>query len=273
MKGYFKKISEAKYYLKGNINFKPTIGLILGSGLGELADEIENPIIVDYRHIPNFPVSTVEGHAGRLVIGKLEEKRVMALKGRPHYYEGYTMKEITFPVRVMASLGIEQIIITNAAGGINESFVPGDLMIIRDHINFGFNNPFVGFNNDNLETRFLDVSNVYSENLVILAKKIAKENNIDISEGVYAFFTGPTYETPAEIRMIKFLGADAVGMSVVPEAMAAMHEGVEVLGISCITNLAAGISDRPLNHDEVIRTAQNVRDKLSIYIKKIVRNI
>ncbi|HZK57465.1 MAG TPA: purine-nucleoside phosphorylase [Clostridia bacterium] len=273
MRGYFKRISEAKYYLKNNLDTKPTIGLILGSGLGELADEIEDPIIVGYKHIPNFPMSTVEGHAGQLVVGELKGKRVMALKGRPHYYEGYTMKEITFPVRVMASLGIEQIIITNAAGGINKNFVPGDLMIVRDHINFGFNNPLIGFNNDKLKTGFSDISNVYSESLIILAEKIAKENNIDISGGVYAFFTGPAYETPAEIRMIKLLGADAVGMSMVPEVMAAAHEGVEVLGISCITNLAAGISDKPLSHDEVIRTAQNVRDKLSVYVKEIVKNI
>lgn len=271
--GYFKKILEAKYYLESNIKVKPTIGLIFGSGLGALADEIEGSVVIDYRHIPNFSTSTVEGHAGQLVVGELAGKRVIALKGRPHYYEGYTMGEVIFPIRVIVNLGVEQIIVTNAAGGINKNFTPGDLMIIKDHINFGFNNPLIGFNDNNLGIRFPDMSNAYSEDLVILAKKIAKENNININEGVYAFLTGPTYETPAEIKMISILGADAVGMSVVPEVIAAVHGGAEVLGISCITNMAAGISDKPLSHDEVIETAQNAKEKFATYIKGIVKNI
>ena len=200
-------------------------------------------------------------------------KPVIVLKGRLHYYEGYTMDEITFPIRVMAALGVKQIIITNAAGGINKNFAPGDFMIIRDHINFGFDNPLMGSDGNDLRTEFPDVSDVYSKDLIILAKKIAKENNIDIHEGVYVFFTGPTYETPAEIKMMSILGADAVGMSVVPESMAAVHGGAKILGISCITNMASGISDRPLDHNEVIETAQGIKEKFLIYIKGIIKDI
>lgn len=273
MKGYFKKVLEAKYYLESNIKVKPEIGLILGSGLGILADEIEDPVVLDYEHIPNFPISTVEGHAGQLIVGKFMGKQVMALKGRLHYYEGYTMSEVTFPVRVMTALGVGQIIVTSAVGGINKNFVPGDLMIIRDHINFGFNNPLIGADCSSLGVRFPDMSGAYSESLIILAEKAAKENNIDVKKGVYAFLTGPAYETPAEIKMIGILGADAVGMSTVPEVMAAIHGGAGVLGISCITNMAAGISDKPLNHDEVIEVAKSVEKKFSAYIKGIIKNI
>ena len=295
MEVYSKKILETKHYLQSNIRVNPTIGLILGSGLGILADEIEDAIVIDYKDIPNFPVSTVEGHAGQLVIGRLMGKKVIALKGRLHYYEGYTMDEITFPIRVMTALGVRQIIITNAAGGINRNFIPGDFMIIRDHINFGFDNPLIGLDSSsrgtkfqfslcvdtspgrpdssNPGTRFIDMSGAYSEDLIILAKRAAEENNIDVHEGVYVFLTGPTYETPAEIKMMGILGADAVGMSVVPEAIAAIHGGAKILGISCITNMACGISDKPLNHDEVIKTAQGIREKFLIYIKGIIKDI
>ena len=273
MEAYSKKILETKHFLKNNIRINPTVGLILGSGLGILADEIEDAVVIDYKDIPNFPVSTVEGHAGQLVIGKLMEKQVIALKGRLHYYEGYTMDEITFPVRVMIALGVRQIIITNAAGGINRNFTPGDFMIIRDHINLGFDNPLIGFDDNNRGTGFIDMSGAYSEDLIILAKKVAEENNIDVHEGVYVFLTGPTYETPAEIKMMGILGADAVGMSVVPETIAAIHGGAKILGISCITNMACGISDKPLSHDEVIKTTQDIREKFLIYIKGIVKDI
>ncbi len=273
MELYSKKILETKHYLESNIIINPAIGLILGSGLGILADEIKDAVVIDYKDIPHFPVSTVEGHAGQLVIGKLMGKQVIALKGRLHYYEGYTMDEITFPIRVMIALGVKQIILTNAAGGINKNFTPGDFMIIRDHINFGFDNPLIGFNDSNPGTRFIDMSGAYSEDLIILAKRAAEENNIDVHEGVYVFLTGPTYETPAEIKMMGILGADAVGMSVVPEAIAAIHGGAKILGISCITNMACGISDKPLNHDEVIKTAQGIREKFLIYIKGIIKDI
>ncbi len=273
MTEYINQITQAKDYIEKNIDDRPTIGLILGSGLGALADEIDNPILIDYKNIPNFPVSTVEGHAGRLVIGSLMGKQVIALKGRLHYYEGYTMKEVTFPVRVMSSLGVGQILVTNAAGGVNKDFIPGDLMIIKDHINFAFNNPLIGPNDNSLGVRFPDTSNAYDKDLMEVAKKAAKENNLDIKEGVYAFMTGPTYETPAEIRMLAILGADAVGMSTVPEVIAGLHGGIKVLGISCITNMAAGILDKPLNHDEVVKTAQDVKEKFTSYIKGIIKNI
>lgn len=273
MKIYSEKILETIQFLENNIGINPTIGLILGSGLGVLADEIEDAIVIDYKDIPNFPVSTVEGHAGQLVIGRLMEKPVIALKGRLHYYEGYAMDEITFPIRVMTALGVKQIIITNAAGGINRDFTPGDFMIIRDHINFGFDNPLIGFDDGNRGTKFIDMSDAYSEDMIILAKKAAEENNIHVHEGVYVFLTGPTYETPTEIKMLDILGADAVGMSVVPEVIAAIHGEAKILGISCITNMACGISDKPLSHDEVIKTAQDIREKFLIYIKGIVKDI
>lgn len=273
MEKYFEKILEAKHYIEKNTDLRPTIGLILGSGLGVLADEIEGASVLDYKDIPNFPLSTVEGHAGNLVIGTLMGKGVVALKGRFHYYEGYSMGEVTFPVRVMAALGVDQIIVTNAAGGINKKFNPGDLMIIEDHINLAFNNPLIGPNDNNLGIRFPDMSTAYDKDLIDLAEKIARENNIDIKKGVYTFVTGPTYETPAEINMFNVLGADAVGMSTVPEVIAAIHSNLRVLGISCITNMAAGILDKPLSHEEVIENAQNVQEKFIKYVKGIVKSI
>ncbi len=273
MNKHYSKTLEAKSYLENKIDSKPTIGLILGSGLGILADEIENPTIIDYKDIPNFPVSTVEGHAGQLVIGELMGKQVIALKGRFHYYEGYTMDKVTFPVRVMIALGVNKIIVTNAAGGVNKDFTPGDLMIINDHINFGFDNPLMGPNDNNLGVRFPDMSQAYNKDLINRATKIAKENNINIKNGVYAFLTGPTYETPAEVRMMDILGADAVGMSTVPEVIAAVHGDADVLGVSCITNMAAGILDQPLNHEEVIETTKRVKEKFIVYIKGIIKNI
>ncbi|MBU5677541.1 purine-nucleoside phosphorylase [Alkaliphilus sp. MSJ-5] len=273
MKEYSQKILEAKSHLESKINLKPAIGLILGSGLGILADEIKNSHIIPYKDIPNFPISTVEGHAGELVIGELMGKQVIALKGRFHYYEGYSMDKVTFPVRVMIALGVEQIIVTNAAGGVNKNFAPGDLMIIEDHINFAFDNPLIGPNDNKLGVRFPDMSQAYNLELIDIAKRVARENNINIKTGVYAFLTGPTYETPAEVKMMSILGADAVGMSTVPEVIAAVHGGIDVLGISCITNMASGILDQPLSHDEVIDTTQKVKKKFITYIEGIIESI
>lgn len=273
MKTYSEKILEAKLYLENKIKVKPKIGLILGSGLGILADEIKNPLIIPYDNIPNFPISTVEGHAGELVIGELMGKQVIALKGRFHYYEGYTMDKVTFPVRVMKAIGVENIIVTNAAGGVNKEFTPGDLMIIEDHINFGFDNPLIGPNEKEMGVRFPDMSSAYNKELIQIARVVAKDKNIHVKSGVYAFLTGPTYETPAEVRMMDFLGADAVGMSTVPEVIAAVHGGMKVLGISCITNMAAGILDQPLNHEEVIETTQRVKNTFVDYIEGIIESI
>ena len=273
MENLFDKIVESTEYIKSKINETPQIGLILGSGLGVLGDEIENPVKISYDEIPNFPVSTVEGHKGQLVIGKLEGKTVIAMQGRFHYYEGYTMKDITFPVRVMKELGIETIFVTNAAGGSNKDFKPGDLMIITDHINLGGYNPLIGKNDDRLGVRFPDMSTAYNREYIDIAKKCAKELDINIKEGVYAFFTGPVYETPAEVRMASILGADAVGMSTVPEVIVASHSNLKVIGISCITNMAAGILDQPLNHEEVIETTQKVKSEFLNLVKSIVSEI
>lgn len=273
MNNLYEKITESANYIKSKINSNPTIGLILGSGLGVLGDEIENPVIISYDEIPNFPVSTVEGHKGQLVIGKLEGKDVVAMQGRFHFYEGYKMQETTFPVRVMKALGVETVFVTNAAGGANKEFNPGDLMIIKDHLNLGGNNPLIGKNDDRLGVRFPDMSTAYTPKYVELAKECAKKLNIDIKEGVYAFFTGPTYETPAEVRMAQILGADAVGMSTAPEVIVASHSKMDVIGISCITNMAAGILDQPLNHEEVIETTQKVKAEFLSLVKTVVNRI
>lgn len=270
---YIQKIKESTEFIENKIMDKPNIGLILGSGLGGLADKIENPIKINYSDIPNFPISTVEGHAGQLVIGKLGDQNVIAMQGRFHYYEGYDLQDVTFPVRVMTHLGIKNLIVTNAAGGSNNEFHPGDLMIIKDHINFTGQNPLRGKNLDEKGPRFLDMSYAYDRELIKLAKESGESLNIDLKEGVYMWLTGPTYETPSEVRLANILGADAVGMSTVPEVIVANHEGVKVLGISCITNMAAGILDQPLNHEEVVATSLLVRDKFESLILKILSKI
>lgn len=267
------KINEATQYIKSKINVSPEIGLILGSGLGELSKDIVADIKIQYSDIPNFPISTVKGHEGSLIIGKLSGKNIVAMNGRFHYYEGYDLKQVTFPIRVMKELGIKVLIITNAAGGINRNLSPGDLMIIEDHINFAFNNPLIGKNYDELGPRFPDMSHAYDEYLINMAIDIAKKNNIDIKKGTYVWMTGPQYETPAEVRLVSFLGGDAVGMSTVPEVITAVHGGIKVLGISCITNMAAGILPQPLNHSEVIETANLVKNKFSYLVKEIIKNI
>ncbi|MDR6998620.1 purine-nucleoside phosphorylase [Neobacillus niacini] len=269
----FEKIQNAAEFLKGKYSKTPKIGLILGSGLGVLADEIIDPVKIPYHEIPEFPVSTVEGHAGQLVFGSLSGAEVVAMQGRFHFYEGYSMDKVTFPVRVMKELGVEMLIVTNAAGGVNESFSPGDLMIITDHINFMGTNPLIGPNDSNLGVRFPDMSEAYTKELRSIAKEIAGSINIEVKEGVYVGFTGPVYETPAEIRMARVLGGDAVGMSTVPEVIVARHGGLKVLGISCITNMAAGILDQPLSHDEVIETTEKVKANFLSYIKEIVKRI
>ncbi|WP_373279157.1 purine-nucleoside phosphorylase [Halalkalibacter okhensis] len=266
-------ITETASYLQEKMGENPTIGLILGSGLGVLADEIQNPVKVPYSEIPNFPVSTVAGHAGQLVFGMLEGKQVVAMQGRFHFYEGYSMDVVTFPVRVMKALGVEQIIVTNAAGGVNESYEPGNLMIIKDQINNMGQNPLIGPNDEAFGVRFPDMSSAYSERLRALARTQAEKINISVQEGVYVGNTGPSYETPAEIRMLRTLGADAVGMSTVPEVIVARHAGLEVLGISCISNMAAGILPQPLTHDEVIETTEMVKSNFLSLVKAIVKEM
>ncbi|WP_017755659.1 purine-nucleoside phosphorylase [Calidifontibacillus oryziterrae] len=264
-------IKKAVTYIQSKINDAPKVGLILGSGLGVLAEEIENPVNIPYEEIPEFPVSTVEGHKGQLVIGKLQGIQVITMQGRFHFYEGYSLDKVTFPVRVMKAIGVEKLIVTNAAGGVNTSFEPGDLMIIKDHINFTGQNPLIGPNDLELGVRFPDMSEAYSGKLRTVAKQVAASLNIPIKEGVYFGNTGPSYETPAEIRMTRILGGDCVGMSTVPEVIVARHAGIEVLGISCISNMAAGILDQPLSHEEVIETTEKVKQQFLTLVKGIVK--
>ena len=269
----YNHIKEAANYVKMKFNDTPKIGLILGSGLGVLADEIEQAVKIPYNEIPNFPVSTVEGHAGQLVFGTLKGATVVAMQGRFHFYEGYSLDKVTAPVRVMKELGVETLIVTNAAGGINESFEAGDLMLITDHINNMGTNPLIGPNDSNIGVRFPDMSESYNLNLREMAKSSANELNIKLQEGVYVGNTGPSYETPAEIRALRTLGGDAVGMSTVPEVIVAKHAGLNVLGISCISNMAAGILNQPLSHDEVIETTEKVRVNFLNLVKSIVEEI
>ncbi|MEH7390199.1 purine-nucleoside phosphorylase [Bacillus sp. JJ1474] len=266
----YQKIQQAAQFLKGKYKQQPLIGLILGSGLGVLGDEVEDALKIPYNEIPNFPVSTVEGHAGNLVSGLLNGVPVAVMQGRFHYYEGYSFDKVTFPVRVMKELGIKQLIVTNAAGGVNETYSPGDLMLISDHINNMGNNPLIGPNDSQMGVRFPDMSEAYSKELRMLARKMAENLNLSIQEGVYVGNTGPTYETPAEVRMLRTMGGDAVGMSTVPEVIVARHAGLKVLGISCISNMAAGILDQPLNHEEVIETTEKVKTHFLQYVKEIV---
>lgn len=271
---YLDKINTSVKYIQSKIpSTKPKVGLILGSGLGGLAEKIKNPTIIKYESIPNFPVSTVEGHLGQLVIGELGDKVVVAMQGRFHYYEGYPLRDVTFPIRVLISLGIDTLIVTNAAGGANKSFKPGDLMIIKDHINFTGQNPLMGVNLNEKGPRFVDMTYAYDKDLVNVAKETGESLGLDLKEGVYMWFTGPTYETPSEVKLATILGADAVGMSTVPEVIIAKHEGIKVLGISCITNMAAGILDQPLNHEEVVETSMKVKDEFENLIVGILKNM
>ena len=263
-------IQEAVNYIQKLTDIKPSIGIILGSGLGPFADTLENAVRIPYDNIPHFAQSAAVGHANELVIGEIAGKKVVAMKGRFHYYEGFTLDQVTFPVRVMKMLGVEKLIITNACGAVNTEFAPGDLMLITDHINLTANNPLIGPNNPELGVRFLDVSEVYSKKLRSIVADVAKEMHITLRHGVYAWWTGPTYETPAEVRMIRVLGADAVGMSTVPEAIIARHSGIETVGISCLTNMACGILDQPLGHEEVIETAERVK---STFLKLVTQTI
>lgn len=239
---------------------RPKVGIILGSGLGDFADTFADKVVIPYGELPHFPHSSVPGHAGRLVMGTLGGEPVVAMQGRVHYYEGYAPDRVAFPARVLCALGIKALVVTNAAGGINLALRPGDLMAITDHLNLSGWNALTGPNDDRLGPRFPDMSTAYHPKLLQLLLDSAHAVDVDLRKGVYAILSGPSYETPAEIRMLRVLGADAVGMSTVPEVIAASHMGVPVAGISCITNLAAGIGNKPLSHEEVAETANKVKD-------------
>ncbi len=260
------------FIVKNTNDFKPEIGIILGSGLGEFADE-HCEYALNYSDIPNFIKSNVEGHKGRLVFAEINDKKVVMMQGRNHFYEGYSMSEITYPIKVMKHLGVKTLILTNAAGATHTNFKAGDLMLITDHINFMGTNPLIGKNDDSLGTRFPDMSEVYKKDLINIAEKSAKKLGINIRKGVYLASTGPSYETPAEIRMAKILGADAVGMSTVPEAIIANYCGMNVLGISCISNYASGVSDTKLSHAEVIETTNRVKATFKALVNEIIKNL
>ena len=249
------------------------IGVILGSGLGAYADQLENAVRLPYADIPGFPRSTVAGHAGLWCCGTLHGKRVAMMQGRFHYYEGYSMQDVTLPVRVMQQLGIKTLIVTNACGGVNLSFEPGDLMVISDIFSLTGQNPLIGPNLDAFGPRFPDMSCAFDKELRALAHNCAKEQGFSLQEGVYAQMTGPSYETPAEIRMLRTLGADAVGMSTGPEVIVARHGGMRVLGISCVTNMAAGILEQPLNHKEVTETAERVKGQFTALLDAVIEKM
>ena len=269
----YDKVIESVNYIKGMVDTKPVVAVILGSGLGDLVNLVENSRFIDYVDIPNFPQTTVAGHEGRLVFGQINGVEVLLMQGRFHYYEGYTMKQVTYPVYVMQQLGIKKLIVTNACGGINTSFSPGTLMIINDFINLISDNPLIGVNDERFGLRFPDMSEPYKIELIGKAKAIADDMGVEYKEGVYAGFMGPYYETAAEIRAIGRQGADAVGMSTVPETIAANYLGMDVLGIACITNMATGIQKVKHSHDRVLETAKKASVDLCRWVVKIIEGM
>ena len=270
---YYAAVSSAAEMLRGRLTPVPDVAVVLGSGLGDFADGLTGALSTPYSDIPNWPASAVIGHAGKLVVGDLGGKRVAALSGRAHFYEGHDLRTVTFATRVLGLLGVKRLILTNAAGGINLSFKPGTLMIMDDHINLLGSNPLVGANEDRFGPRFPDMTEVYSKRLRGIADQAAAARNVAVAHGIYVAVHGPSYETPAEIRFLRTIGADAVGMSTVPEALVARHMGLEVLGISCITNPAAGVLPEPLRHDEVMEVARRVRGEFSKLLEGIIERL
>ena len=273
MSSYFDQVEEAAAFLRERIGVIPDVAIVLGSGLGAFGESLTDPVVLPYGSIPHWPASKVVGHAGKLVVGAARGRRVLTLSGRAHFYEGYDLRTVTFATRVIARLGATALILTNAAGGINAGFSQGALMLIDDHINLLGTNPLIGPNEDRFGRRFPDMSEVYSRRLRALATDAAAAIGLPIEHGVYVAVTGPSYETPAEIRAFRTLGADAVGMSTVPEAIVAGHMGVEVLGISCISNMAAGMLPQPLTEEEVIETTGRVRGQFIALIEGILERL
>ncbi len=271
MESFKKKVNEVAEFVRARISAMPDIGLLVGTGLGNSLKDIKEVTSFEYREIPNFPVSTVQSHYGRLVFGRIEEKPVMAMQGRFHYYEGYNMQEVTLPVRVMQVLGVKTLILSNASGGINPLFNRGDIMVIADHINLTGNNPLVGPNIDEWGPRFPDMIEVYSPRLISLAEKAALENCISLQKGVYAGLAGPSLETRAEIRFLRTIGADAVGLSTIPEVIAAVHGGMAILGLSVITNMNLPDNPAPCSVDEVIATAEEAAPRLQKVIEGVIK--
>ena len=269
----YERAEHAARIVRSRTKLEPRIAIVLGSGLGGFADEFEEAVGIPYEEIPGFPRSTAQGHAGRLVIGTIDEVPVMAMQGRVHFYEGYSLEQVTFPIRTFKLLGVKTLILTNASGGINVQLSQGALMVISDHLNLMGVNPLRGPNDDRFGPRFPDMSAVYAPELQEIVIEEAKTIGVEVRRGIYGALSGPSYETPSEIHLLRNLGADAVGMSTVPEAIVARHMGLEVLGVSCITNMAAGISDEPISHEEVMATGDRVRDVFGLLLQRVVGRV
>jgi purine-nucleoside phosphorylase len=269
----FARADRAAKFILSKTKLRPRVAVVLGSGLGAFADDLAGAVRIPYEKITGFPRSTAEGHAGRLVIGKAGNVVVAAMQGRVHFYEGYSLKEVVFPMRVLGRLGIRAAILTNAAGGINTDFKQGALVVIRDHINLQGSNPLIGANDERFGARFPDMTQAYSKSYRSIANEESRRLGIEVFEGVYAALTGPSYETPAEIRYLRTIGADLVGMSTAPEVIVARHMGIRVLGISCVTNMAAGILDQPINHAEVMETGERVKGHFVALLRAVLPRI
>jgi purine-nucleoside phosphorylase len=270
---YIERVKKATEFIKSKISFEPEIGIILGTGLGSLADHIENPTVIEYKDIPEFPVSTVVGHAGRLLVGTIEGKKVIAMQGRFHYYEGYPMQDVTLPVRVMKILGVKLMIVSNACGGLNPAFSAGDIMAITDHINMMGSNPLIGPNLDEFGPRFPDMSEVYNKEYIKLLEAIAQKSSIKLQKGVYSAVSGPNYFSKAELRMLITIGADTIGMSTVPECMVARHSGMKVLGVSCITDMAIPDTMTSPTHEEIVKVAEGVKPRFVSLLKQFIKEV
>jgi purine-nucleoside phosphorylase len=273
MSTYYDQVSEAAGYIRAHDGRRPDVAVVLGSGLGEFASRVRGGQVFDYAQIPHWPRSAVVGHAGKLVLGELCGRHVAVLAGRAHFYEGHDLRTSTFSIRVLGLLGVKTLILTNAAGGINTAFESGALMVIDDHLNLVGTNPLIGPNDERFGPRFPDMTEAYSTRLRALADTVAAERGIKVAHGVYAALHGPSYETPAEIRYLRTIGADAVGMSTAPETIVARHMGLDVLAVSCITNMAAGVLDKPLHHAEVMETAERVKDQFIALLEGVVAGL
>ena len=271
--GLYERAEHAARIIRSRTTETPRVAIVLGSGLGGFADDFDEPVGIPYEEIPGFGRSTAEGHAGRLVIGKVDQVPLIAMQGRVHFYEGYSLEQVTFPIRAFKLLGIKTLILTNAAGGVNVQLTHGALMVLSDHVNLMGDNPLRGPNDSRFGPRFPDLTSAYSPELQEIAVEEAKALGIEIRRGIYAALAGPSYETPAEIHLLRSLGADAVGMSTVPEVIVARQMNIEVLGISCITNMAAGISDQPINHEEVMATGIRVRETFTQLLRRVVSRV
>jgi purine-nucleoside phosphorylase len=266
----YERAEKAARMIRARANAEVSVAIVLGSGLGAFAEELTEPIAIPYHEIPGFARATVEGHAGQLVVGRAGDVTVAAMQGRFHFYEGYSLEEVTFPIRVLKLLGVRTLVLTNAAGALNVEFAPGSLMVISDHVNLLGANPLTGPNDDRFGPRFPDLTSVYAPELQKMVIEEARAMGMEMRRGIYAALSGPSYETPAEIHMVRTLGADAVGMSTVPEAIVARHMGMQVIGISCITNLAAGVSSRPIDHGQVMAVGERVRAEFTELARRVV---